>query len=684
MPRRRSSGHSHDSDLPPTRRARWLAVLALWVLLASAWATSIWLAPTTLLGGAGSGGSAGLRGAYVSAVAVVLVVLVIHAQWRLRLEILARKPGPLLIYPIQDRSATTGGPNGRGDETGQAESVRADLQRRILATQLQRSTPIPPAGDSSYFLQVVENAGGKLEGFWGALLRLAHFLAPISSYEVRCSILGPDTVHRHKPEEKCVLLVELTRLPRIVVPPEIIIEATWTAAAEAAGDWLVATVLPRTRQCALPPWTLRRNLKIPWRLFHRYQQFRKHRDAEDYQQAKVVLTEALREDSTNLALRLDLGKIHEQEKNYLAALATYEDIIARAARLDRRLAYLRFGAPSDNNRRGRIPERNWHDKRRAWGLHPLHPVVYTARYRYALLLGLGREIAEQWREEGGLAKYDALRRRFVEAYRVPVKRLHKQLPDPWKDMKGTSPEENPIEPDELIDHILTIPRNSHDDRAHRTAGMEVFLTSMGVWEAEHLIIERTGAPLAFRYRREHRKIVTDRALRLLLPRAILRRALAFQEFFNATNDQKPDVLRQAQSSMIYPINEPVVEPALDRLLADGWPTGDQPTDGGILFRFIERVAGHRRGSLRGWQFHYNAACTLSTLLMAPKFENSKHPWARQKIVSAIVTELEKSVACGDLGYIASVSNWVGEEDPDLNEVRKEVQFQQFLKELRVD
>jgi hypothetical protein len=49
-------------------------------------------------------------------------------------------------------------------------------------------------------------------------------------------------------------------------------------------------------------------------------------------------------------------------------------------------------------------------------------------------------------------------------------------------------------------------------------------------------------------------------------------------------------------------------------------------------------------------------------------------------VRAIITELEKSMACGDLDYVASTSNWVGKLDPDLTEVRKEAQFKEFRRQ----
>jgi tetratricopeptide (TPR) repeat protein len=706
MLRRRSASYRQESDLPPTRALWWLAWLIFCSLLGAAWLLRLGLVPTALLGGPGKGTLTALQSAFAAAVTVVLVMLVIHAQWRLQLEILAYQPGPLLIYPIRDQSVGTSDKEQPVRETALAESVRAQLQRRLLDTQLQRfSTPIPPAGDSSDFLKVVETAGSKIEGFWGFLLRLAHFLAPASSYEVRCSILDPDTVERRKENQKCVLLVELTRLPRFVVPPETIAKASWSEATDAAGDWLAATVLPRTRQCALPPWTLWRNLKIPLELFRSYQKFRHHRDAEEYEKAQEELDNALEHDPTNLALLLDKGKLYEQKKEYLAALATYEEIIARAARLDRRLAYRRFGPPSRDDKRRPGTGRNWHDERRAFGLPPLHPVVYTARYRYVLLLSLGREIVEQWCEESDRDEYVGLRRRFAEAYREPVNRLYDQFPDIlpryFPEIRTDFKYLQQRDAEKLIELILDIhpPVPYEINRAL----MEVFLTSMEVWEAEYLIIERTGAPLAFRYRREHRKIITDRALRLLLPRAILRRALASQRFLYASGKQeaqetqkaqesRKDMLRRAESSMIYPFDEPVVEPALHRLLAGGWPADDTK-----LIEFIDKVRGRGFGSLRGWQFHYNAACNLATLLKKPeesaKSEQSgqsqesaqgQDSGARQRIVSEIVTELEMSVACGDLGYIASTSKWVGEQDPDFNEVREEAQFKEFRRALGVE
>ncbi|MBO0872363.1 MAG: tetratricopeptide repeat protein [Pseudonocardia sp.] len=641
----------------------WLALLALWAVLEAAWLVDLFLAPTNLLGRPSDYADVdvsvkAMRGLIVTVVVpVVLLVLAIHAWWRMRLEFLASAPGPLLVYPIQDRSGGAGDGKGSSEGTSLAEHVRALLHRRLLDTEFQRSTAIPSAGSSSDFLEVVENAGGKIEGLWGALLRLTRFLWPVSSYEVRCSILDPDTVEESA--SPCVLLVELTRVPRVVVPPEIICEQSWEAATDMAGDWLAATVLPRTRQCDLPPWTLRRNLPIPVKLFRLYQQFRVHRDNGDYPEALEALEQALRKDPMNLALRLDKGKLQEQMHDYLAALETYEGIIARAARLDRRLAYLRFGPPTRDQERGPISDPRWHDTRRASGLDPRHSVVYTARYRYALLLSLGGEIAEQWCDAAGSEgrKYIALRHRFAETYREPAERLRSQFPDKF----GDRPEGS----EALIESILDVRYPCPDD--DREALIEVFLTSMAVWEVEHLIIERTGDPAALRYRRDHREIIPDQSLRLLLPRAVLRRALALQRI-NITGKD----LSIAASSMIYPIDEPVVEPALRGLLDKGWPT-----DGSDLAAFIRTVMGRRLGSLRSWHAHYNAACNMATLLKGPMPNDETHAERRAQIVRAVITELEKSVACGDLGYIVSTSEWVAEQDPDLAEVRKEDQFKAF-------
>jgi tetratricopeptide (TPR) repeat protein len=662
--RRRSPSYGPASDLPPARVLRWSALLALWAVSDGAWLLGLRLAPSRLLGAHSDDvAMTAVRGAIAIVVPVVLTTLAIYAHWRVCLERLASVPGPLLVYPIQDRSSGIGDEDGSSRETTRAVVVRAMLQRRLLDTQLQRTTAIPSGGDSSDFLQVVETAGAKIEGFGGALLRLARFLAPVSSYEVRCSILDPLTVGKDRP---CVLLVELTRLPRVVVLSEIVYEESWPAATDRAGDWLVATVLPRTRRCVLPPWTLRRNLQIPVGLFRNYQEFRRHRDDGDYREALKALDLALTDDPTNLALWLDKGKLQEQMRDYLAALATYEGIIARAARLDRRLAYLRFGPPTRHKEPGSITDPRWHDTRRAPGLDPRHPVVYTARYRYALLLGLGQEIAEQWYNAADSADhpYDALRHRFAETYREPAKHLRVQFPDIAAGHPAGESSET------LIESIF---KPSGDNQCrYSEERMAVFLTSMGVWEVEHLIIERTGVFIAYRYSRDHREIIPDQSLRLLLPRVILRRALAMHRFNKESG--KEDDLSIAESSMIYPIDEPVVEPALRRLLEDGWPA-----DGAYLAEFIRTVMGWPRNSLRTWHVHYNAACNLATLLKGPGWEDKKSE-KRQQVVRAIITELEKSMACGDLDYVASTSNWVGKLDPDLTEVRKEAQFKEFRRQ----
>jgi hypothetical protein len=127
-------------------------------------------------------------------------------------------------------------------------------------------------------------------------------------------------------------------------------------------------------------------------------------------------------------------------------------------------------------------------------------------------------------------------------------------------------------------------------------------------------------------------------------------------------------IAKAESSMLYPIDEPVLDPGLKNLVAGGWPANV-----GSLRRWIVRKSGRRRGALRSWHEHYSAACVISILLQ----REMKGVEARIDVIDAAVTELEKAVACGDSGFLASQSAWILSDDPDLAALRKSQRFEDF-------
>lgn len=697
MRRRKEQAHSDPSDLPPIQRLRWIFWLLIWLSVEAIWLLAMRQSPEFLLGQPSDDPAVStVRVVAAALIPLALLLLAIHAFWRARIEWLAYQPGPLLIFPVVDWTVDRErGQNSADDQLGasaRGEAVRAELQRLLVETQLQGSTAIPSPGRSSDFLQVVEEVGGRTDGFGGTLLRFVRLLSPRSSYEVRCSILQPDLVGGRAYSGSCVLLIELTRAPKHVLAPETVIEESWEQATAKAAAWIAAMVLPRTRKCKLAPWTLWQGLRLPPDLFSVYQEFRVEQDRglywggsesrdlgnaaahrkKCYVNALRALNKALKLDPSNLALRLEKGKLLELNSEYLAALETYDSIISQAARRDRRLAYLRFGPPHKGESDADAARR-WNDKRRARGLHPSDPVVYVARYRYALLLSLGEELANEWwstdepqfhvnnatRLEGLSALRRSLSSRMKVAYAEPIARLKQQFGEI---------DDLTMNPDEfLVDQAPEITVNDKD-LCKRKLGAQLFFTSIGVWEVEHLLTERPSYAIYSRRRRQQIHVVPSGSLELLLPRAILRRAMIFVGRDGEDVGQLGSHIVKAESSMLYPIDEPVLDPGLKNLVAGGWPANV-----GSLRRWIVRKSGRRGGALRSWHEHYNAACVISILLQ----REMKGTEARIEVIDAAVTELEKAVACGDSGFLASQSAWILSDDPDLAALRESQRFEDF-------
>jgi tetratricopeptide (TPR) repeat protein len=691
MSRDHGLARSDPADLPPVQRIRWIALRLLWVLLGLMWVIGIRFAPQTVLGESTDDPAANtLRVFIATTVSILLVALAIHAHWRAQLERLAYLPGPLLIFPVVDwrtsREDQSSGNDATRVESARGEAIRADLQRLLVETEMHGPTAIPSPGRSSDFLQVIEDASGQVEGFGGALFKFVRLLSPRSSYEVRCSILEPQVVGGGKHSSDCVLQVELTRAPKYVLAPETIISATWEEATSAAAAWIAAMVLPRTRKCKIAPWTLWQNLKLPPALFSHFQQFRVHLDRglypsddappqeECYDSALAALERALALDPLNLALRLEKGKLLELKGKYLAALETYDSIISQAARRSKRLAYLRFGPPAiDGSDSDSAVSRRWYDKRRARGLPARHPIVYVARYRYALLLSLGEELSREWWLEDGRAAPrsgpevgddpPALRRslagRMMTAYAEPIARIQSAF---------GSIDDISIDPREFL-AAGTDEHPSADELTRRRLGAWLFFTSVGIWEVEHLLTERSRFGTLNGASRENLEIVPNRSLELLLPRAILRRAMIFIEDAGNPLRNRNECAAKAAGSMLFPIDEPIMEPGLDGLLGEGWPS-----DVRKLRSWIQTKRGRAFGSLRSWHEHYNAACVIAVLLQRNLSGGSD---ARDGVIDAAVTELEKAVACGDSGYLASKSGWILLADPDLAELRDSQRFEDF-------
>ncbi len=619
------------------------------------------------------------RGLIVLAVTVLLLGVLIYALWRFRLEWLAHRPGPILVLPFVAPASSAGGADGAASDAMQAVVLTSLFQRYVVRSRLYGPTAIPPSGRSTDFLTVVEQAGNS-SGVWGALGRLPRLLAPPSAYQVECTILPPSA------DGHAAMIVELTRFPGSLVAPVVIRDATWERVVERAAHWVAGVVLPRTRQCRFPPWTMWRGLRLPDDLFDLYQRFEMHKQAHELDEAMAALRAALKLDPGNLALRLEMGKLQEQLGLRLEALTSYEDIIGRASRGDRALALLWNVPPAEWGQADadETEDRAWSDRRRIAELPARHPVVYVARYRHMLLLGLGDRLAAQWWPKlpdddeqriagtsvvdrcGTGAHRPAHERRSDYSRRILAQRLGARYPWVEEELLNRSLLSSPS-----WEFMQPIEPGSTDLAAQDAwaADLRIFLTTTSLCELELLLLER-GRDIATR--KDIREVVSLRSLRLVLPWGILRAGLAITSAppHGARCAAHPSM---AGKSIVFRLSRPDIMPKHGAGLLDrnsGWPP-----DLAVLRRYIATTLRSRTRTLHSWHEHYNAACTYALVLLQPgSGELGDRPSTMTtelvaQASEAAVSQLYKAVACGDSGFLASQREWLLAEDPDLDILR---------------
>jgi hypothetical protein len=687
----------------------WTAIASFVLALLLCLIAITFFKPAALVPPGSSGPNALMQGTTALAIAVILGLFWCYAVWRARVEYLAVAPGPVTVLPFQDYTHDQ-------SDAERAKELTARFENALVQTKIYGSTAIPSTGRPNDFLSIVELAGERLTGAWGAASRLVRVLAPLSAYQVRCSMrTNTDTA-------PCMLIVELSRLPSTSIAPFVIRSSSWDEAVRGAAHHVAAYILPRTRQCGHAPWRMWRGLRLDPEFFSTYQDFLRYRLGRNFDEAMASLRAAIKFDPGNLALRLDLGKLQERMQMYLDALLTYDDIITVAARRDVRLSRW-WGSSNTNDEIG-----VWSDARRTRGLRADDPVILIARYRHAQLLGLSEKLAEQWwtrkercrkgvhrssREERRAHLRRALAARFGKRYQHLIVRL---------------PTDKAAKRPLCLGELAEV-RNDNG-RRRRIAEARIYFTMLAQYEYEHLVRDYaprrvqdlvwsafhrrrppwlevfTRIPIAglrrvferyrwirvpgtrgYAERAEQMRILPREAILMGLPWSSLRRAMAVSWARRAVYGPTPGdwQVADAASSVgeVGGRSERWAFRGADDLLQHGWPPPIED-----LEKVVQRLTGGRRFRLRTWRAHYNAACTLALPLLPDGLEIPKEapprisPKKRDRdwdtaATSAALMELERAVARADSGYVAQQRDWLLSEDPDLDHLRGRPEFKDF-------
>ena len=309
------------------------------------------------------------RTLFATVLLVCLTLLLVYTWWRFRLESIGWRQGRVDVAPFvaaePPRREAPGPP--RKSPTELTGLFRSHLSQ----ARLYAPTSVPGTGPQDDFLQMVEDVGEAITGPLKMVSRLGRVLFPRAGYQVTGTFwpeVGSPT--------PCVLSVELRKSSGWSAPPQLVRETTWERAAERAANAVAAQILPITRDCRNPPWTDWMELKIPPALFDSYQRAQGLQSEKKYGEALDALYAALDLDPRNARLRLEIGQLQEQLGMRVDALATYDSLITSACYGDS--ARIRSWMGQVDAEPPKAPRVGRDDLE-----------LLIARYRYAVLLGLG-------------------------------------------------------------------------------------------------------------------------------------------------------------------------------------------------------------------------------------------------------------------------------------------------------
>jgi hypothetical protein len=584
-----------------------------------------------------------------TSVVVISAVLTLYFVGRARLEAAAFRANQLDIRLFADER-----PDGSHDrEIDSAVELTAAFKRILNESRLYTPTPVPGAGSSYDFIQIVEHAGDSAEGWWKAATKLVRLAQPPAAFTVTGTVRPGNTTGRYQ------LILELVRVPRFAASPLVIEDENWPRVLHRAANAVAALVIPRSAYVRTNiHWAAWRGAKIPYELFDAYQRANHFITYRRYDEALAEYYRAVSLDPSNVYIRLEIAALQEQLDLHLDALATYDDVITVCSRGHPKLA--RWWIGPDFARQPRHAGRG-----RAVAL-------LIARYRHALVLGHGDSVAGSWwvRRTTAGAPGDARALRRAEL-RVALELRFRRYVD--LDVRVRPYPIPPEERRELHRRVLKVPVDElvvHDatpaqlaEYNQRAAEMRSYFCALSQYEIERLVAD---------YRRFSRRWgstwqqLTNRALDLSLVWTVVRRAMA---------DVEPVTGAVPAPTVAYPGSRV--------RLADVCPDRRWPPDPRAIDETVEAA-----GSRKSWEECYNAASVYAVAMLevGPRGERdlrdrARNPRlegeARDEVARRAVRELYHAATISHSGRLSERRSWVMGEDPDLVALRGHELFRVF-------
>lgn len=535
-------------------------------------------------------------------VSAVLAVTGILAVRRALFARLARKPGPIQITSAGS-TITEGGPA--------VDGILADIRQTLTTISISTPQSFPNAPSSSNILDDVKTAADTTKNVVATAAALLNAILQVRhAYRVSVLVRGPEGAR------PCGLTVHVTMLPGNHGVIETVWGDDWADVVSQAAHLIGSFILPRSRLAALPPWTSWHGRNMPSELFHHHQQARHHLREREYERAIGAFHRALKIDTQNSYLRIELGQAQEQLGLFMDALATYADVISVESWYDRQL-WRRLWGVHKTSMDGTPPKR--------FGRSPHgRDALLIARYRLVSRLAAADRLADQWQR--GLAPTDGgtprnpIRAVERHALRGRLKGWLAGYAVAYCDQQG-----------------LTDPQADVFD-AGRTR-VRHFLQYVATRESAQLVSDYrwTGG------RRRPGMPVSQTALNVLAVWAPL--YLDFADAWLHTNGT--DERRK------------------------------KPPTAAELDLKIENVLKKKPARAREWQEYYNAACAVAVAL-GDWPGNTVDEQSRKELARCAVRYLERAVNCTDSGNVSVYAQWLATGDQDLNPLRTTSEFVVFL------
>ncbi|MER7535913.1 hypothetical protein ABTX77_14165 [Streptomyces sp. NPDC097704] len=554
-------------------------------------------------------------------------------------------PGPISVPTFSSE----------GEDPGiEAERLTTHFREALAEVSLEAPSPMPGGSQQIDFVEVLNSptldSGTSPASLMAALGRLLSLTHVSYSYQV-------NGVLYRSPEGTCSVTVQVIVLPKWASQSITCTAPTFEAAVKSAAYEVCAFILPLTRLVEKPPWSAWHGLAIPHGLFRDVQEAQKCKFSRRYDEALGKYFEAIAQDPHNPFLRLEVGFIQEQLGLCLDALMTYQDIIKLGLNRDvERLAWIR-GTPAYFRKIG--VRKNW------W-----RAALLTARYRQAILLGMGEQLIDDWcscnRRPIGKSKRDAELRRLQNRILQMFEEYESGFAEHLRDHGDKAGAEGKDGIRELLVRNFTKTPKGRDGKLL----VQEFFQFVGQVKAQDL-------RRAYRFRRIPGGTVSRVALRLMLVWTPARRC------WTRAARRKSGVceeLSELKYSRVYVgscLARPRKSTAQVLVRATGrewkWPMSARHIQREISFACF-RVVPFRRTP---WHDFYYSACIFAIGLLPLPFEKGRSARIEGDEISLAkqaVKYLDRACRRADSSSIASMRSWVVAEDPDLVALRTSSEF----------